>query len=95
MSPAPIIAAQTAYRPVVDVPNVGVIVEVRPSIAPGTDRAVLDVHTIVTRWGKPSPPANLGTAGSASRPVDRPNMPAAEFATTARVPLGKPVLLAR
>jgi len=54
---------------------------------------VLDIRSTVTRWGKPSPPTKVGGAGSASCPVDRPNMPAAEMAMTARVPLGKPVLL--
>jgi hypothetical protein len=32
--------------------------------------------------------------GTASAPVDRPVMPAQQFTTTARVPLGKPVILA-
>jgi len=93
VSPPPIIAAQTAYQPVIDVPNVGIVVGALPVIAPGADTAVLDVQGFVTRWGKPSPPAKLGSAGSASCPVDRINMPAAELAMTARVPLGKPVLL--
>ncbi|MGA2068902.1 MAG: hypothetical protein ABSG86_28365 [Thermoguttaceae bacterium] len=91
--PTPLIAGQTVYQPVIDVPNVGVVVEVRPSVAPGADTAVLDIRSTVTRWGKPSPPTKVGGAGSASCPVDRPNMPAAEMAMTARVPLGKPVLL--
>ncbi|MGD0900833.1 MAG: DUF4974 domain-containing protein [Thermoguttaceae bacterium] len=92
-SPIPAIVTQTAYQPVIDVPNVGVVVEVRPSVAPGANTAVLDLRSTVTRWLKPSPPAKLGGPGSASCPVDRPNMPAAEMAMTARVPLGKPVLL--
>jgi hypothetical protein len=91
--PTPLIVGQTAYQPVIDVPNVGVVVEVRPFIAPGANTALLDLRSTVTRWGKPSPPAKLGTAGSASCLVDRPNMPAADLAATARVPLGKPVLL--
>ena len=94
-APIPVIVGQTAYQPVIDVPNVGVVVEVRPSVAPGANTAVLDLRSSVTRWGEPSPPARLGSASgrSASCPVDRPNMPAAQMAMTARVPLGKPVLL--
>jgi hypothetical protein len=90
---APLLVGQTAYQPVIDVPNVGVVVEVRPSVAPGASTAVLDLRSTVTRWLKPSPPAQIGSAGVAACPVDRPNMPAAEMAMTARVPLGKPVLL--
>ncbi|MGA2030977.1 MAG: hypothetical protein ABSG68_01870 [Thermoguttaceae bacterium] len=89
----PAIAGQTAYWPTINVVNVGVVVEVRPSVAPGTNTAVLDLRSSVTRWGKPAPPARLGAAGSASCPVDRPNIPAAQMAMTVRVPLGKPVLL--
>jgi hypothetical protein len=78
---------------VIDVPNAGVVVEVRPSVAPGADTAVLDVRSSVTRWGKPAASARVGSAGSAACPVDRPNMAAAEMATTVRVPLGQPVLV--
>jgi hypothetical protein len=92
-SPA-VIQTQAVYQPVVEVPNVGVMVEVRPNIAPpAADTALLDVQCFVTRWGKPAPPARVGGPGSASCPVDRVNMPAVDLAATARVPLGKPVLL--
>jgi hypothetical protein len=91
----PITAAgnQVGYMPVTLVPNVGVIVQVCPVVAPGGGTAVLDVQSFITRWSEPSPQAQVGGAGSASCPIDRPNMPAAEMAMTARVPLGKPVLL--
>ena len=89
-----VIETQAVYQPVVEVPNVGVVVEVRPLIAPpGADTAVLDVQCFVTRWGKPGPAAKVAGAGGAVCPVDRVNMPAADLAATARVPLGKPVLL--
>ncbi len=91
--PVPVIAGRTAYQPVIDVPNAGVVVEVRPTVAPGADTAVLDVRSSVTRWGPPAAPARVGSPGSAACPVDRPNIAAAEMATTVRVPLGKPVLV--
>jgi len=85
------------YTPVIHVPNVGVVVELRPTVAPG-GTASIDVASTVTRWGKPQPTAILGasqsaTAGVASCPVQRPNIPTQQLAATVRVPLGRPVVL--
>jgi len=106
-----------SYQPVAVVPNVGVVVELRPNVGPGGTTATIDVQSIVTRWGKPQATIHVGAAwpskqvttgtnkdavneetsvspaGSSSCPVQRPVMPAQQFATTARVPLGKPVVL--
>jgi hypothetical protein len=103
--------------PTLYTPNVGVVVELFPTVLPGANSALLDVQSMVTRWGKPGPTAKVGAAwppreaapgsakdsgqpavppvpgGSASYPIDRPNMPTADLTATARVPLGKPVLL--
>ena len=85
------------YTPIIHVPNVGVVVELRPTVAPG-GTTTLDVASMVTRWGKPQSTAILGAsqsaaAGVASCPVQRPNMPTQQLAATVRVPLGKPVVL--
>ena len=133
VSSIPVIGSGVGYQPVIQVPNVGVVVELRPSVAPGGTTAMLDVQSTVTRWAKPQPPLlqvggswppftvkegdspviadkKTGTvpqpappvgpqettqepSGSASSPVERPQMPAQQLATTLRVPLGKPVIV--
>jgi hypothetical protein len=106
--------APIGYGPVVQVPNAGVVIELRPTVVPGGKTATLDVQSIVTRWGKPQTTAHVGAAvppgktvkstaakklavggpaGLSSCPVQLPNMPAQQLATTVRVPLGKPVVL--
>ena len=107
-SKVPAVDGGVAYMPLIDAPNAGVLVELRPTVEPGAESAVLDVESCVTRWGRPRPtaheaegPAKEGgpretgaeAAGSASCPVERPSIPAQEFATTLRVPLGRPVLV--
>jgi len=104
-------------QPVIQVPNAGVVLELRPTVAPGAETAVLDVQSVVTRWDQGGPPARVGASwppaqvteaaakpgepqestqepgGTATCMVDRPIMPAQQFASTVRVPLGKPVVL--
>ena len=110
----PVVGGGIGYSPVVQAPNAGVVVELRPTVAPGGTTAIIDVQSFVTRWGRPQATAQVGEAwpanqvvegtvapkkealdpaGSASCPVQQPTMPAQQLATTARVPLGKPVVL--
>jgi len=113
----PVIDNTVGYSPTVQIPNIGIVVEVRPTVAPRGTSANLDVQSVVTRWGKPQPTVRVGaswspkhvtegmsgsqvheatsvvSAGSASCPVERPILPTQDWATTVRVPLGKPVLL--
>jgi hypothetical protein len=108
VSAIPVVGGGIGYQPVVQELNAGVIVELRPTVAPGGTMATIDVQSMVTRWGKPQStaqvgaawpaniagePATTGPAGSGSCPVQRPNMPTQQLATTVRVPLGKPVAL--
>jgi hypothetical protein len=116
-STIPVIGSGVAYQPVIEVPNAGVVLELRASAMPGVEAAILDVQSTVTRLNKVRPPARVGASwppyetsegsaneggnqetidqpgGSASAPVDQPIMPAQQFATTVRVPLGNPVIL--
>jgi hypothetical protein len=137
-STIPVMDRSVGYQPMIQVPNVGIVVELRPSMAPGATAAMLDVQSTVTRWAKPQPPLvqvgaswppHLATeggvvapppapadqpgqpgkpaptrymapqeitkelGGSASSPIERPQMPAQQLATTLRVPLGKPVIV--
>jgi hypothetical protein len=114
VSTIPVVGSGVGYSPVVQVPNTGVVVEVRPTVVPGGTTAIVDVQSIVTRWGKPQATVHVGAAwpssqvsdgtaadkkvtvepaGSGSCPVQLPNMPAQQLATTVRVPLGRPVVL--
>jgi len=116
-SAIPVVGSGIGYQPVVQVPNAGVVLELRPTVAPGGETALLDVQSVVTRWDQGGPPARVGASwppaqvteaaakpgepqestqepgGTATCMVDRPIMPAQQFASTVRVPLGKPVVL--
>ncbi len=85
----PVVGGGIGCSPLVQVPNAGVVVQLRPTVQPG-GTALLDVQSLVTRWGTPLPTAHVGAVW----PVQQPVMPAQQFATTVRVPLGKPVILA-
>ncbi len=108
----PVVGSGIGYQPVVEIPNIGLLLGIRPSIEPGKETALLDVNSTVTGWKEPDRALYVGThfppslhkdavtqeesvlpAGEASVSVDRVNLPAQEFAATARVPLGKPILL--
>ncbi len=110
-SAIPVVGSGIGYQPMVEVPNVGLVLEVRPSVCQESKTAMLDVRNTVTRWGKPGEPAIVGAAwsrsqvkelpgekvkvpaGASSAEVERPVMPAQQWAATVRVPLGRPVLL--
>jgi hypothetical protein len=117
-SAIPVIGSGVGYQPVIEVPNEGVVLELRANAVHGAEAAVLDVQSAITRWGRQRPTARVGASwppfqsteslndvgktvhettmepgGSASAPIDQPNMPAQELATTVRVPLGRPVIL--
>lgn len=61
-SAIPVVGSGIGYQPVVDRLNVGLIVELRASAVPGSDAAILDVQSTVTRWGKQPPPVNVGAS---------------------------------
>ncbi len=63
----PVVGSGIGYQPVVKIPNVGVLLEIRPSIVPGTDSAVLDVETTVTGWRQPDLALRVGTHFPPSR----------------------------
>jgi hypothetical protein len=137
-STIPVMDRSVGYQPMIQVPNVGIVVELSPIVAPGATTALLHVQSTVTRWAKPQPPlVHVGASwpphlateggvvapppapadqpgqpgkpaptrymapqeitkepgGSASSPIERPQMPAQQLATTLRVPLGKPVIV--
>jgi hypothetical protein len=58
----PVVGNGVAYQPLVERPNVGVVVELRASALPDADAAMLDVQSTVTRWGKERAPVQVGAS---------------------------------
>jgi hypothetical protein len=56
----PVVENALGYEPVVVVPNVGILVEIRPSIIHGTDAMLLDVQSTVTSWRESGPELQVG-----------------------------------
>jgi hypothetical protein len=75
------------YQPVVDRVHTGALLEVRPSLVAGTQRAVLDLRSYVTGWGAAEPEAVVP-----SGVIDRPQIVAHQIATTIQATLGQPVI---
>jgi len=57
----PVIGSGVGYQPVVEVPNVGVLLEVCPSLSPQHESVLLDVKSTVTDWGQPDRPLEIGS----------------------------------
>ncbi|NQT13929.1 MAG: hypothetical protein HQ582_14340 [Planctomycetes bacterium] len=57
----PVVGSAPAYQPIMAVPNLGIILEVTPSLLPGADEAILDVYSTVTKWDEPDPPIQIGS----------------------------------
>jgi hypothetical protein len=62
----PVVGSGAAYQPIMANPNVGVVLEVTPSMLPGSDEAVVDLHSTVTEWSEPDPPVRIGTTAATS-----------------------------
>ena len=60
VSAIPVVGSGIGYQPVITIPNVGVLLEVRPLIVPGTKTVRLCVQSTVTQWRKPDPPLQIG-----------------------------------
>ncbi|MHB8900353.1 MAG: hypothetical protein ACYC6Y_16505 [Thermoguttaceae bacterium] len=83
------------YQPVINTPNLGVLLQLRPTLVPGQARAVVDVRSTLTALGAPLPETvHAGPMGEDSLvpKVDRVAIETQELATTLSVPLGEPVL---
>jgi hypothetical protein len=91
-SAIPVIGSGVGYQPVIQVPNAGVVLEVRPTVAPAAETALLDVRSTVTRWGKPEPTAHIGAAWPPSelKEGEQETVPVPEG--SASVPVDRPVM---
>ena len=83
--------AHVGYQPTVEKPNLGALLEIRPTL---TDRtAVVDLKSTITALGQQQLPPSVDAQSADVPVVDRFAVETQEFATTLRVPLGKPVLV--
>jgi hypothetical protein len=80
------------YQPIIEKPNFGVTMEIRPTLVLDAKAAVIDLKSMVTFPGQE--PATVEAAAAPGMPsVDRLAIQSQELATTLRVPLGEPVLV--
>ncbi len=109
VSAIPVVSAMTVgYQPLITLPNLGVLLEVKPTLIPDQRQAVLNLTSTVTSAKDPGETVSLSiptpTAGSRSTnptveigtstiQLDRLNLDTQHLATTVRVPLGQPVLV--
>jgi hypothetical protein len=94
------------YTPSLAIPNIGLLLQVRPTVDPDRKSAVLNVTSTLTDWQDPgeaitiksdSQPVSqegMTTKGSSSQiTIDRVNLKTQHLGTTVRVPVGQPVLV--
>lgn len=89
--------SQVGYQPVIEKPNLGALLEIRPTRSPSNGQspgAVVDLKSTVTAPALPQPEPDGSDQSAAIAPVvDRIAIQTQEFATTLRMPLGKPILV--
>jgi hypothetical protein len=97
------------YSSSTEVLNIGAVLQITPILMTAGDRrtAMLDLHSVVTQWGKQGEPINVtsqsatgtsekslgGPLVSHVATIDRANVGTLEWSTTVEVPLGEPVLV--
>ncbi len=82
------------YQPIVERPNLGVLLEIRPTLEGGAEQgAIVDLKSTLSAAGT-TPKINLDEEVQWIAPqVDRIAITRAELATTLRLPLGVPVVV--
>jgi hypothetical protein len=97
----------SAYSSQIEIVNVGVVLEVTPTISQERHMAYVDLHSVATQWGTPGDPLRVtsqsfagsnekdarGTLVQAMATIDRVNLGTQELSTSASLPLNKPVLV--
>ena len=95
-------AAMVGYQPVLSAPNIGVLLELKPTLLAHGEAAVLDLESTVTALGEePAAPIHVrteqapaaGAMPSSAVTVDRLNLETQHLATTVGLPVGQPVLV--
>ena len=62
----PVVGSGVGYQPVMRIPNVGLLLEMRPTVDRGMKTALVDIDSTVTRWRKPDRALRVGTRFSPS-----------------------------
>jgi hypothetical protein len=98
VSAIPVVGGSSvAFQPVISLPNIGVLLEVKPTLLPDNETAVLNLVSTVTSAGNEDESvdvASQATQGSSTTlKLDRLSLDTQRLATTVRVPLGQPVLV--
>lgn len=85
---------RVGYQPIVHTTNLGALLEIRPTLVPGTETVVVDLSATITVPGKQSN-SQVGDAAPSLGPplVDRNAIETQQLATTLRVPLKEPVVV--
>jgi hypothetical protein len=85
---------QVGYQPIVERPNLGVLLELRPTLVGNDDKwAIVDLKsTLSFSDANVALPPDVDPQGLAPQ-VDRLKIDTSELATTLRLPLGKPVII--
>jgi hypothetical protein len=84
------------YQPIINTPHLGALLQITPSVLPGDEAAMVDLHSSVTRWENQDETVKLisvNDAGETVVQIDRLKVGAQQLATSLRAPLGKPVLV--
>jgi hypothetical protein len=81
------------YQPIVETSNIGALLEIRPTLMPGQDFAVVDLKSTVTGGGDRMADSEQHDSAALAPQVDRVAVEIVEFATSLRMPLGKPILV--
>jgi hypothetical protein len=90
----PVVGSAIGYQPVVAEPHLGVLLEVTPTALSIDEGVLIDLHSTITNWQKPNGPRAIGTSDGATLvEIDQINVAAQQFATSLRLPRGKPVLV--
>jgi len=66
----PVVGSGIGYQPQTATPNAGVLLEVTPSLLPGTDVAILDIQSTVTGWVEPEPIPVVGSSFPSTQKLD-------------------------
>ena len=89
--------SQVGYQPVIEKPNLGALLEIRPTRSPSNGQspaAIVDLKSTITAPGLPQPELGGNAQSAAIAPaIDRIAVETLEFATTLRMPLEKPILV--
>jgi hypothetical protein len=86
------------YQPIIEKPNFGAILEIRPTLIQGDSAAVVDLKSTLTFPAQEADPVHDAQVAAGLAPpvlapqVDRLAVQELELATTLRVPLGQPLL---